>query len=82
MISSPSKLSTPSSSRVDRKIDMLFKGSSPNTVPDPTEALEAAKMGLYMPFDNVYALAQAFQYRDCPNPSFTKTGCEHLEIYG
>ncbi|KAF8725180.1 hypothetical protein AX14_008291 [Amanita brunnescens Koide BX004] len=45
-ISSPSTLSSPSSSQVDRRIDMLFKGSSPNTVPDPTEALEAAKMDI------------------------------------
>ena len=55
MISSPPTLSTPSSSQVDRKIDMLFNDSSPNTVPSPTETLEAAKMGLYKPFDNICA---------------------------
>ena len=43
-ISSPSTVS-PSSSQEDRKIDLLFNGSSPDTDPHPTEVLEAVKMG-------------------------------------
>ncbi|KAF8629558.1 hypothetical protein AX15_003390 [Amanita polypyramis BW_CC] len=42
-ISSPS---TPSSSQEDRKIALLFDGSSPNTEPCSVEVLEAAKMDI------------------------------------
>jgi len=49
-VSSPSTLATLTSSQEDRKIDRLFNVSSPNTDPDPVEALEAAKMGLVQLF--------------------------------